>query len=343
MVKRVVIVRFDLERRVAFLIIGIVVKFTGIEHISKSISIHRHGLIPTGQDVPATHILIGWVVGVDIIALSFIERIVILNRFPQSREQFAIIWEGIDFVQRYARWVGRPCSYVLEEWGRVWVVYHRHVGIGDVDVVDQKFDVLVCFDGVAGIEPSAETGNGCLAWLRIGDQPLKGLSDHTGTVLVMHSEVFSHDLVKTTDIEVLPVAVVVDGSWCSMSHINNIGILHPHPGGQHSSVAAPKYNDWAVLAIGFLQKFDKLNEIHHGLLGSKIDQILRGCWSFLISKRPTLTKVSVLGVDQQSLEIFGYVVVVPSCIFVEHFDRSFITAVHQDGSLLSLGPTRCID
>lgn len=51
----------------------------------------------------------------------------------------------------------------------------------------------------------------------------------------------------------------------------------------------------------------------------------------------------MLRIDEQSFHFFGDVVVVPSCVFVEHLDGSLISTVHEDGSFFCLGPAGNIE
>jgi len=167
MVESVLIVRHDLELCPAIRIIGIIVKFGRVEHISNSISIHGHGLVPTGQDIPAAHVLVWRVIGINIVALGFVEGVVVLDWLPQRREKDAIVGKRGHAVERNAWGVGRPGSHVFEEGCGIGIVYHGHIGVGNIYVANEELDVLVAFDGGAGVEPTAQTGNWCCRWLGV--------------------------------------------------------------------------------------------------------------------------------------------------------------------------------
>jgi hypothetical protein len=156
--------------------------------------------------------------------------------------------------------------------------------------------------------------------------------------LIVFGVVLGNDLVENADVEILAIAVVVNGCGCCMCDVYNIGILHSHPGGQHSSVAASEHHDWAVSAVGLLDELDELDKVHHGLLCGEVNEVVFGGGGLLVAEGPALTEVAVFGVEEKAVELFGDVVVVPAGVAVEHLDGALVAAVHEDGAFGGSGP-----
>ena len=78
----------------------------------------------------------------------------------------------------------------------------------------------------------------------------------------MHLVIICHDLVKNANIEVLSVFVVVDRSRGSMGDIDDMGVFHTHPSGQHSSVATTENDNGAIRAVGLFEEINELYVVH---------------------------------------------------------------------------------
>lgn len=86
----------------------------------------------------------------------------------------------------------------------------------------------------------------------------------------MHFEIFSYNLVEYSNIEILPISVVVDRGRGSVGSVDNERIFHSHPGCEHTSEWPSEHDDGAVVAVSLLDKSDELNEIHHGLVSGQV-------------------------------------------------------------------------
>lgn len=148
----------------------------------------------------------------------------------------------------------------------------------------------------------------------------------------MHFEIFGHNLVEDPQVKTLPITIVVDGCGSSMCGIHNKRIFHPHPGCYHATKRAPEHNNRTVLAVGFLDEPEKFDIVHHGLVCSQVNEILFQVGSFLITEWHAHSEVAVFRVQEESLKLFGNEVIVPTCVFVEHFNGALITTIHQNGT-----------
>lgn len=98
-IESIVIIRLYSKIFGAFFRIGIIVKLCSPEHILDSISVHGHCLVSASEYVPATHILIGGAISVDIIASRFVEGVIIFNGLSKCREEGAVWGEGVNGVE----------------------------------------------------------------------------------------------------------------------------------------------------------------------------------------------------------------------------------------------------
>ena len=113
----------------------------------------------------------------------------------------------------------------------------------------------------------------------------------------MKCVVLSDYFVEYSDVEVFPVAIVIDGGRSCMCNIDDIWVLHSHPGCEHASIAASEDNNWTISAVGLFDKLNELNEVHHGLFSGEEDEVFFGSRIFLISEGPAFAEIAMFRVE----------------------------------------------
>ena len=82
-------------------------------------------------------------------------------------------------------------------------------------------------------------------------------------------------------------------------------------------------------------ELSKFVEVHHDLLNSKIDVVLRGesyCWVVWV----TNSEITVLCEHYQALSFLSNSLRHEACVVVETIDVAFVTSIEKDGSSLGI-------